>query len=120
VTESVSHATFCRQIVSCASFDYDIRSIQVCLLLSGIGSSYGHFCDQYSLHDLLSSVQDDAVHSNLMKLLPASIGDIIVAATSINLDLSVDATNNLRAFLNKRGCRGYCLFSIGQLGSSLG
>ena len=69
------------------------------MFLSGSGSSVGHVCDQYSLDDLLSSVMGDLLHSNLMTLLPASTSDIVVAATAINVDLSVEATSKLCTFL---------------------
>ena len=83
----------------CTHCDYDIRSIRVCLFLSGSSSSDGHVCNQYSLYDLLSSVPNDTVDSTMKQLLPASTGDIVVAATAINVDLSVDATIRLRQVL---------------------
>ena len=77
----------------------DIRSIRVCLFLSGSASSGGHVCYKYLLDELLSSVKGDNLHSDLMTLLPATSTDIVVAATSINVDLSVDATSQLSNFL---------------------
>jgi len=102
----------------CTHCDYGIRSIRVCLFLSGSSSSDGHVCDRYSLHDLLSSVPNDAVDSNMKQLLPASTGDIVVAATSINVDLSVGATSLLRNVLQRCFPANYVVINEGAEGAA--
>jgi hypothetical protein len=47
------------------------------VFLSARGASVGHFCDNYTLHELFSSEED--LLQNLRSLLPASDGDIVVA-----------------------------------------
>ena len=102
----------------CTHCDYDIRSIRVCLFLSGSSSSDGHVCNQYSLHDLLSSMPNDTVDSTMKQLLPASTGDIVVAATAINVDLSVDATRNLRQVLLRCFPANYVVINEGAEGAA--
>lgn len=68
------------------------------MFLAASGVSAGHFCDKYSLHDLLSPTEE--LRTCLKSMLPASTGDIVVAATSFNVDLTKEQALGLSSSLS--------------------